>query len=1048
MNNKLSVVNRPILVTVTFCLLVFLGSYLATQLGIALYPDINEPSLIVFATYPNTGPGSVEQSVTKPLESALENINGIKKMTSVSSSGTSQIEIKFDYGKNLESATNEIRDALGSVAEELPKGMKPPQIYKFATGSMPIIDIAIRGQRSPEEIRQIVKNKVVNKLRRIEGVADATVAGGRVAAVRVDIAQERLDAYGLTLTSVSESLAAQNIELGGGKITEKSHDFVVKTIGTFHSIEEIANSVIALKPGYGIKLRDVATVTMGLKDEDSSVLINGESGIYLSVKKKSGGNTVKIAKEVLAALPEIQGTLPADIKLELLNDDSQQILSTQNTLVRSAIEAIVLAMLVIFFFLRSAKTTLIIGLSIPISIATTLLVMYFLGLSLNIFTMTGLILGVGMIVDDSIVIMENIVRYRERGMKNRIAAIIGSQEMKQAVIASTLTTILVFVPFLIFKNKLGSLGILFQDMLITIVISMLSSLAVALFLVPVLISKYFPLVNRLETPLGNPLLRSGDRMLELPVAAMSRGYRWALGKVMNNRLTLLLVVCLLLVLSVGQMKHMSLEFAPDAAQQSVTLNVALPVGTSFVSTKKVLQEMDAIARREIIGNITVITSVGTDSNGNAGSVQINLPGKKGQAVSKIKIKVPPGSEKLNDSEAVKEMFRRHYQDYPAARFTFASDMESQLSGASAAINIKIESDDLEPAIRTARKLVDLIKKEVNTATDVAMDVSLGLPQVEVVIDRQKAASLGVDVATIATEINANVSGVVTTQYRHNGNDYDIFVVLRESDRHQIVDLNRIHVSAKNGARISLANLVELKKGTGPVSIAHQNKSRIVRVTANTTSGASIPVVEGQIKAAIAHSVVVDPMVKISYEGEQAAIEAMGGTMLVVIIMAIILIFGVMAAQYESIKDPIINLFTIPLMLIGVVGIYRISGQAISMFTALGLLMLIGIVVKNGIVMVDCTNLLRARGMSVREACIEAGVIRLRPVLMTSLTAILSMIPLALNHGDGGEMVQPIGLTVIGGLTSSTVMTLFVIPAIYSLLNKDKKETKEASDAAS
>lgn len=1015
-------VDRPVLITVIFSLIVLLGGFLALQLSIALYPDFSEPSVSIYTVVPNASPETVEQSVTRVLESSLENINGIRKMTSISSSGVSQIDLAFDWGKNVEAATNDVRDVLGSVTADLPKGVKSPQIFKFNAGSFPIMEIALQGDRSPEEMLKIAKTRVVNQLRKIDGVSDASVSGGRSAAIRVDVSQERLDAYGLTLSAVSAALAAQNLELGGGKITEQTKDLAVRTTGEFTSLEEIKEAVVAQRRGYGVQLKDIAEVGLGYRDEESHVLVNGKAGIYISIKKKSGGNTVKIASGVAKALPEIEKLLPPGVKLTILSDDSRQIMATVDTLIHAAIEAIVFAMLVIFLFLRSAKTTWIIGLSIPISIAATLLVMALAGISLNIFTMTGLILGVGMIVDDSIVVMENIVRYRERGLKNRVAAVLGSQEIRRAVIASTLTTILVFVPFLIFKNKLDILGILFQDMLITIVISLLSSLAVALFLVPVLISHYFPLAHR-TGPIPNPILFWGDKILDAPVRGLSVVYRGLLRWILNHRGPFLATMAVLLVTSISTAALLKIEFSPETTRDSVTLNIELPLGTRLQETKKIVAELEAFSRQEIKGFETIIATSGTDGT-HRGSIQVILP---------------PKARQFDGPDTVKAVLQRRFNDYPSARFSFSKGEE--LSGVSAAITIQVQSDDMQKAIKTSQMIVDLLRTNVPEATEVASDAKLGMPQVQVDVDRKRAAAFGVDVATVATEINAAVAGVTATQYHQDGTDYDVLIILRESDRGKVFDLNNISVLGTSGNRVSLASIAELRRGDGPVSIAHENKSRVIRVTANTLPNVSIPEVERKVRQEIARGIVSDPAVTLNYKGEQAALENTGAIMLIVIIMAIVLIFGTMAAQYESWKDPLINLFTIPFVVTGVVIVYGLAGQPVSMFTALGLLMLIGIVVKNGIVMVDYTNLLRARGCNLKEACIEAGVTRLRPVLMTSLTAILGMIPLAFNHGEGGELVQPIGLTVIGGLTSSTMVTLFLVPVVYSIINREKTKKR-------
>ncbi len=1034
MSTRSSVVHRPVLVTVVFSLLVLLGAFMAFQLSVALWPEINPPVVVVSATYSGAGPETVEKSVTKVLESVLINVSSLKKMTSTSSEGSSMVVLQFAYGYNLDTATNDVRDKISSIKSALPSAVNDPQIFKFDPNSQPILQIAVRGNRSAEELRKIGEDKVQTALQRVNGVSEASVSGGRTQVVRVDVSQDRLDAYGLTLTTLSSALAQQNLELGGGKITEGTRNYSIRTTGEFGSVDEVSRVIVATRNGQVIHLGDVAKVTNGYKDEDTSVFINGSPGIYVGIKKASGGNTVKVASAVKAALPELQKSLPPDVKLEVVADDTTQINSTVDTLLKAAFEAIVYAMLVIFLFLRSLKTTFVIGLSIPISIGITLLAMSLMGLSLNLFSMTGMILGVGMIVDDSIVIMENIVRYRERGMKNLMAAMIGSAEMRNAVMASTLTTVFVFIPILLFKTQLEIIGLLFQDMIFTIVISLLSSLAVALFLIPVLISKYFPLVNRLEVPLRNPVVIWGDKVLAGIYNFIERGYRWLLAKALRNRAIVILVVVIAFLGTTALASGLKFAFAPSQAEDSVTLNLKLPVGTPLAETKAVLQQLEDDVKAEAKGIKTIIRTAGT---GGSGAFQSGSGTNQGS----LKVVLPVKKQQIDDAEKIKAIFRAHFLDFPAATISFSQGFNP--SGSNAPIDIAVQSDDLDKTIATAQDIVDVVKANVPTATEVKMDLDNGLPQVEVRIDRQRAYALGVSVTTVANEVSAAIAGVTATQYHEAGSDYDVLVVLQASDRQKVIDLNRVSVTSSSGQRIALANFATLDRGTGPVSIKHENKSKTIHVTANNKLGSTVPEVTAQVQKAIADHLVIDADVHLSYQGDLSALLTMAQTMLIVLIMGIFLVFGVMAAQYESFRNPIINLFTLPLMIIGVISIYLITGQTMNLFSAMGLVMLVGLVVKNGIVMVDYTGLLQDRGLSVDNAALEAGVARLRPVLMTSLTAILGMMPLAFNTGEGGELVQPIGLTVIGGLSSATLMTLFFIPVMYSIFNRKKVRPPKA-----
>jgi HAE1 family hydrophobic/amphiphilic exporter-1 len=1043
MTGRTTLVDRPVLITVVVSLLVLLGTFLAFQLSVALFPEISAPIVVVTTSYPSAGPETVEKTVTKTLESTLINVSNLSKLTSTSSDGSSQIMLTFGYGSDLTAATNDIRDKISSVKAGLPSGAKDPQIFKLDPNSQPILQIAVRGSRSAEELRQIGEDIIQPALQRLNGVSEASVSGGRTKVVRVDVHQDRLDAYQLTLTTLSGALAQQNVELGGGKITEGSRNYSVRTVGEFASVAEVAQVIVANRNGQVIRLGDVADVTQGYRDEDSSVFLNGTPGVYVGIKKQSGGNTVKVATAVKAALPALEKQIPSDVKLEIVSDDTTQISSTVDTLIHAAFEAILFSMLVIFLFLRSARTTLVIGLSIPISFAITLMAMSLLGLTLNIFTMTGLILGVGMIVDDSIVIMENIVRYRERGMKNRMAAILGSQEMRNAVLASTLTTVMVFVPILLMQSQLEIIGILFKDMIFTIVISLLTSLAVALFVVPVLVTRYFPLANRHETPIKNKALAFGDKLLAAPYNALEKGYRWLLSWSLRHRWVVIVTVIALFVFTINQVGSLKFTFSPAQAENTITLNLTLPVGTTLAETKEVLRQLEEDVKAETKGIQTLIRTAGS---GGSGAFSSSSGTNKGS----LKVVLPPKKEQISTGDDVKAILRKHYGDFPAATFSFSAGFN--ISGTNAPIDVMVQSDDLTKAVTAAQQIVDVVKTKVAAATEVKMDLDDALPELAVKIDRQRAYSLGVNLQSVATEVAASIGGVTATTYREGGKDLDVLVVLQASDRQKVPDLNKITVLNSQGARVPLANIATLDRTTGPVEIKRENKARTIHVTASVRPGSTVPEVQASIQKAVGESVVLDSDVHVSYTGDFTALLKMAQSMLIVLIMAILLVFGVMAGQYESFRNPIINLFTLPLMVIGVVGIYLITGQTASLFSAVGLVMLVGLVVKNGIVMIDYTGLLLGRGLTADQAALEAGVARLRPVLMTSLTAILGMIPLAFNSGEGGELVQPIGLTVIGGLSSATLMTLLFIPVMYSIFNRKKapkapKKSKEASHEA-
>lgn len=1031
------VVQHPVLTVVAFAIVGVVSLYALTNVSIGLFPNIDMPVAIVYTTYDSAGPESVEKSVTKVLEQSLTGLNGLKEITSTSSEGTSMVKLEFDYGTNLDVATTDIRDKIDKVRGSLPDDADSPQIMKFDSSTWPIMKIAVRGNRTPEDLRKIADDDIVDRLQQASGVAQASASGGRDKIVRVEISQNRLEAYGLTMTGVAASLAAQNLELGGGRISEGSKNYIVRTVGEYASVDEINDAIVSAKNGYVVKLSDIGKAYLGYEDVSSYVYINGDPGVYVSITKQSGSNTVNVANSVYEKLDDVRKLLPADITLEIVSDSSNQVRSTISSLLASAWQGALLAMLILLLFLRNMKSTLIMGISIPFSIMITLLCMRFAGITMNMMTMTGLILGVGMVVDASVVVLENIYQYRERGTKPSVAAVLGTQEMFSSVVSGNLTTICVFIPIIFFKNELGFLGQLFPDMIFTIIIALLSSLSVALFLVPVLASKFLVITTRRERPLTNALLIRADETVALAIERLTSAYRCAVKAVMRHRKATVIVVIGIFALSIVMIGRLNIRLMPNMRDESVTLEVNLPLGTRLENTNAVMKQLESIVREEVKGYDSIITTVGTGGGFFSGDKTY---------YGTLAVNLPDADHQIDNMDTIKNKLRAHFEDFPSATMNFSAGQMAQMTGSD--IDIAVRGSDLDANLATARKIVSLLKDKVRDVSEATIDTTEGLPQVEVVIDRDRAYSFGVNVTAAASEINACIEGKVATVYREKGEEYYVTLYLQDSDRSKVPDLGRIYVPGSSGL-VSVSNFARLEKGIGPVSIKRENLSRTVHIKADILSSTKANVVESRIQKAIDDSIILPEGVSVNYEGSWKDIMKTGVIFMMIITMALILVYGVMAGTYESFKDPFINMFTIPLGLIGIVAIYFVTGQYLSMFTAFGFVMLVGIAVNNGIILVDQTNLLVSRGVPMRDACVDAAASRLRPILMTTLTTLLGMFPMAFFPSANSQMLQPIGLSVFGGLASSTLITLFFIPVLYSIVNdrfgsKRKKNRKEAS----
>ena len=1013
--------DHPVLILIVFTLLGFLGIFTYSKIAVALFPETENPTVMIMTTYPNAGPESVESTITKPIESVVSSVNGLKQMTSTSNEGSSTVQLEFDYGTDMNAVISDIRDKLERVNRALPDNAGTPTIFRFNSSSAPIMRILVRGNRSVDDIKQIAENQMTAILEQADGVAEASVNGGRTAQINVELDQNRLAAYGYTIPVVVAALSKQNLELGGGKIQEGTKNYIVRTTGQYTSIDEINNTVISTINGYNVRLCDIGRAYMGYADVTRESYINGEKGVYISITKQSGSNSVTVANNVYKKLEQLKQTVPSDITLEIISDDSEAIRETINILVKSLLEGLILSVVILWIFLQSFKSTVIIGISIPLSMIITLFAMSMFGITLNMLTLTGLILGLGMVVDASIVMIDNIYSYRQRGARPKVAAILGSQEMLMSVISGNLTTICVFVPFLFFIKELGFMGQMFKGIIFTIVIALVSSLLIAIFLVPVLAGKFLPLTNRVEKPVENPVLKVIYTGFTKVINLITNAYGKLLKLCLNNRLVTIVISVCILVIALGMIKTMQINMMPMGNDPSVTLNVNLPIGTTFEETEKVMKAFEKYATDEIKGYKNITTNIGgggRNAGTNKGSLEITLP---------------ETAKQIDSTQVMQQKLRAHFDEFPGVNFNFGWGMRSQMTGAD--IDIVIRSDDTNAALNVADMLMQAIEA-VDDCGEPQVDMDKGLPQVELVIDRERAYAFGVDITTVAREVNYAINGTTACTYRTNGKDYSVVVAYSPKDRKTIDDLDQIYVRGTSGM-VAVSNFASFKKGFGPVSISREHQNRIIHGQAGILSNENANVVEQKIKDKVNEMFVIPDTVAVSYEGSWGETMSQMLFYLKIIGMAVLLVFGVMAATYESFKAPLINLATMPFLIIGVVFIYKIIGQAISIMSMVGIIMLVGIVVNNGIILVDYTNLLIGRGVPLMDACYEAGKSRFRPVLMTTLTTILGMLPMCFATGGQAAMVQPIAVAVVGGLLSSTFVTLLIIPVIYSLVMKEK-----------
>lgn len=1032
-------VRKPVTVLIICILIAILGLNAMGKLPLELLPDMDIPYIMVNTTFTGASPEEVEEKVTKTLESSLSSVAGLSKITSTSSKGNSTIVMEFTVGTNLDEASNTIRDRIDMVKSYLPSDAGTPTQFKVDMSMMPLMIVVLDSpSKSAEELKVLAEDVVAPRLEQIDGVASTSIIGGRERAIRIEIPKDRIEGYGLSFSQIAQMIAAQNSNSSMGSVTENGLEYTVESHGTFDSVEEIANTTISYKTGADgqirqIRLGDIADVYDGFKDASSIFRTGNKDCVAITISKQTEKNTVKVAEKIVSRMDQIKAALPKDCTVDVVYNSSDDISRTISQVTSSALQGAVLAVLILLFFLRSGKSTVIIGITIPLSVVLTLLVMYYSDLTLNLMTLAGLSLGIGMLVDNAIVILENIYSYRERGTKPQVASVLGSEEMASAITSSTLTTICVFLPMIMYRSKLGLIGQVFDQLALTVVISLVSSLVLALTLVPVLTSKYLVSkhINRQD---GGKVYNFVGNILDKVDIIFAKTSKW----VFEHKKFFIICILILFIFSCVMIKALGFVYMPDSEQTMLSFTFEMPKGTDLATTAQKVSEFN----REVLNTVkgikkdAVMVGAGMSSMGGA-------TGANSASVMYVFYEHDEREKDWDTAETAKAKITALKDKYPEASINISSTSATGSMGGSSGISISVKSTDLEACRKTAKEVEEILKTKCSgIVTDVSSSLSEGLPQLSIIFDRDKMYSLGVNIATANAEIKANIGGMTCARFSDGGSDIDVVLSLPEQDRKTVEDINNIMVSSSFGYQVPLAAFAKVEETRGALSIARENQSRVVTITASSADGVVLSIAKNEVQKIIDNSIAVPEGVLISFSGDYESMIEFLTIFIEIIAIAILMVFAIMASQFESFKSPFIVLFTLPLGLIGIVIMYIFFRIPFNVLTAVGALILVGVVVNNGIVLVDYTNLLRKRGMALDEACLEASKSRLRPVLMTTLTTVLALVPMAFFPGEGGEMVQHVGITVFGGLTFGTLMTLYLIPCLYYIFNR-KKAMKEA-----
>lgn len=1016
MNLSSFAVKRPVTITMMVLVVVIFGAISLAGLPIDLYPEIEIPVAIVSTSYSGAGPQEIENLITKRIEGAIATVGNIDTINSISSQGSSIVIAQFNTGTNMDFATLEMREKVDLVKGALPDDATQPMVIKIDPNSMPIVQIALSTNGSLSSLQSLAEDNFKQRFERLEGVASVDIGGGLTDEIEVSVDIARLSRYGLSINQLNQLLSAANTNLPGGVVENGEQDLTIRVIGEFNSIDEIRDMPITLNTGSIITLKDIAKVELKNKDITGISRTNGEDSINISIKKQSGKNTVQVADLVSREVEKLKKDYP-DVKINIVIDTSTIIRDSINNVIDNVIVGSIFAIAVLYIFLKNIRSTLIVGVSIPISLIASFILLYFNKITLNMMTLGGLALAVGMLVDSAIVVLENIYRYRVEGYSKKEAAIKGAKEVGLSITASTLTTVAVFLP-IVFVD--GMVGILFKDFAMTVTLSLTASLVVALTFIPMLSSKILTIDDNTEGKKKRLdfIYKAFDNLFE----KIENKYKSLLELGLKRRKTTIAISVIVFVLSVVSLAGVGMEFFPVTDEGSMTINISLPLGSNIYQvdeiTKIVEEKITEIPEIDVI--FANVTSGGFGSHsintGNSGSISVNL----------VKLR-----ERKRSTKEVAEEVRKITKDIPGAEITVTESSNMGMAGSSAPVSISIKGDELEVLEKISNDFKDIIES-VEGTRDVKTSLSDAVPEVEIQVNKENAAIYGLTTSQIASAIRGGASGTIVAKYKDEGDELDIVVRATEDITESLSNLGQLDITTPSGINIPISQVADISIVKGPIQINREDQERVVTVTSQIT-GRDLRSISLDIEKEIKnYEFPSGYSYKIGGENEQM-IDAFK-QLLLALILAIILIYMVMAAQFESLINPFIIMFTIPLAFGGgLLGLF-ITRKSFGVTAFIGIIMLAGIVVNNGIVLIDYINTLRQEGKERFEAITTAGPIRLRPILMTTLTTILGLVPLALGIGEGAEMQAPMAVVVITGLTLSTVLTLVFVPVLYTVFD--------------
>ncbi len=997
-------ISRRITTAMLVLLVVLIGIIAFSRLKVDLYPDVTFPGAAIVTSYSGVGPEEIENLITKPVESSVSTVTGVKSVSSTSDTGQSTIVAEFEWGTDMDFAVLDLRQQIDLISGFLPDEADDTLIFKFDPAMFPILSYGITGDQNLADLKTEVEDNIVPRLERLPGVAQVNLDGGLTREILVSLEGDKLFNYGIDYSTVSGILTQENVNVSAGEIQRGDRNLLIRTMGKFNSLDDIRNINIPTGNGSNVKLSDLGSIQDTYAERSTISRVNGNSSIGLSIQKQTDVNTVQAANAVKAEVEKIQNEY-ADLNIITAMDQSDFIEKAIASVQRNAVIGGLLAVLILFIFLRNIRSTVVIATAIPVSIIATFVLMFFADLNINIISLGGLALGVGMLVDNAIVVLENIYRYRSMGVGKIEAAREGSAEVGMAITASTLTTIVVFLPVFFVE---GIAARLFKELALTVSFSLFASLAVALTLIPMLASTFLKVSQK-------------DLDRESRQGFVTRNYKRMLGFSLNHRWIIVLILIVLFVGSMALVPGIGTEFLPESDQGMFTISYDLPAST-------ILAESDNVAQytEDVLASIPEVKTV-FSSVGSADMMGTSTSSDSGN----ITVLMKDLDQRDRSTDQIMEEVRQRLS-LPDVNFEVSTQTGfGGGGGGGKPINIKLKGNDFE----VLEKYTTLAREEMENIEglrDISDSFEEGRPELRIQLNRSLMSQFGLNARQIANTLRTAVSGSVSTRYEVAGDEYDIRVQLRESDLSSVSQLSNININAPSGVKIPLKRFADLQVEIGPNQILRINQERYAEINSdlfNIDLGTAVERIQNRLD----ENIELPEGYEFSYEGQFQDLQSSFQSLAFAFLLAVVLVYMVMASQFESLIHPLIIMFTVPLAIIGVIlGIY-ITDSTISVASLIGLITLAGIVVNNAIVMVDYINHLRREKKEKNTAILEAAVVRLRPIMMTALTTILGLIPLSLGQGDGGELAQPIAVVVISGLTFATFLTLFIIPIFYSLL---------------